>query len=182
MADLVNNAVNSQRFPVNTFVKIDGKGKGKVIRELQSTNGIKYAVLIDGVDFEAHLAPERLSPFEQTEDRRRRFVQFDIDDVDNFVNQQRNKNTLSKTLYDMKVLRQFMNTDEINETRDIQDIPPNELCPLLCKFFLGVRKAGGGEYEPSSLRGFLSSFDRYLRRRKYTSSLHSSADFAQVQV
>ena len=35
----------------------------------------------------------------------------------------------------------------------------------LSKFIFGVRKIGGSDYRPTSLRGFLSSIQRYLNKR-----------------
>ena len=42
--------------------------------------------------------------------------------------------------------------------------PVNE---LLSQCFYSVRKSDGTEYEPSSLRGMICSFDRVLKRRDY---------------
>ena len=49
------------------------------------------------------------------------------------------------------------------------------------KFVLGVRKKNGEEYEPSSLRGFLQSVDRYLRKKGCTFSLLNDKEFCEVQ-
>lgn len=42
-----------------------------------------------------------------------------------------------------------------------------ELNDLICKFFFGVWKFDGFNYELNILRIFMSSFDRYLWRMKY---------------
>ena len=34
---------------------------------------------------------------------------------------------------------------------------PQKLCTILCKFFVGVRKPDGSNFEPVTLRGFLGS-------------------------
>lgn len=64
--------------------------------------------------------------------------------------------------------------------RAIKTIPPPELNDLLCKFFLGVRKADGSNYEPNTLRTFMSSLDRHLRRMKYGKQIISSLEFSKV--
>jgi hypothetical protein len=75
-----------------------------------------------------------------------------------FVRDSKNKNTNYKTEGHIKVVRQFL--DENSERRPIHEIPPIELNELLMKFLLSVRKVDGGEYEPTSLRGYISSLDR----------------------
>ena len=46
---------------------------------------------------------------------------------------------------------------------------------------MSVRKVDGSEYEPNSLRGMMSSFDRQLRRFNYGHSIIMSPLFAQVR-
>ncbi len=50
-------------------------------------------------------------------------------DIDDFVTEQSNRNTMSKTFYDMKLLKKFMATPEIKEIREIHKIPPEYLSP-----------------------------------------------------
>ena len=51
------------------------------------------------------------------------------------------------------------------EFRKIEEIPIPELDSLFARFLLGARKVKTHEeYEPSTLRGFISSLDRYLRQ------------------
>lgn len=68
-----------------------------------------------------------------------------------------------------------------NEKRAIETIPPPELSDLLCKFFLGVRKSDGSNYEQNTLRTFMSSFDRHLRRMKYGKQIISSLEFSNAR-
>ncbi|KAJ8312748.1 hypothetical protein KUTeg_010121 [Tegillarca granosa] len=42
-------------------------------------------------------------------------------------------------------------------------------------------KKGGKEYEPSTLRGMLVSFERYLRRHKYSTSIISGFEFSKCR-
>ena len=53
-----------------------------------------------------------------------------------------------------------------NDEREIENIPLQELDRLFGNFLLGARKArDNAEYEPSTLRGFMSSLDRYLKKK-----------------
>ena len=65
------------------------------------------------------------------------------------------------------------------ENRQIHEIPPYELDALLCKFIIGVRRKNGEEYEPSYLRGMFGSFERYLKRHKYSTSLIKGDEFSR---
>ena len=84
-----------------------------------------------------------------------------------------------KCQYDLKLFNEFLNSEE--EERKIENIPAAELQHLAKKFVLGVRKKNGEEYEPSSLRGFLQSVDRYLRKKGCTFSLLNDKEFCEVQ-
>jgi integrase len=101
--------------------------------------------------------------------------------IEEFILGQSNQNTLSKTLYDIKILKEFLQQPEINESREIQNIPPAELSTILSRFFITVRKSNGSEYEPTSLRGMMSSFDRQLRRFNYGEYIATSPKFSQVR-
>ncbi|XP_033730685.1 uncharacterized protein LOC117320126 [Pecten maximus] len=177
------------KFKVGDEVRIDNKGKGHIKKLLEND---EYTVQIEGIDFEFDCTADRLvlevevgsGVVKQTTDQvttgaGQRHIRIDNSDIDDFVNKQANKNTLSKTFYDLKLLRQFLSLE--NENREIYQIPPQELCPLLCKFFIGIRKQDGSNYEPSSLRGFMSSFDRQLRRYDYGYSVVSSVEFGKVR-
>ena len=48
---------------------------------------------------------------------------------------------------------------------------------VLSKFIFGVRKKNGSEYEPTSLRGFLSSIQRYLNKQNYGFTIFTDAEF-----
>ena len=64
---------------------------------------------------------------------------------------------------DLKLFNEFLNSEE--EERNIENIRAAEVQQLAKKFVLGARKKNGVEYEPSSLRGFLQSVDRHLRKK-----------------
>ena len=96
-----------------------------------------------------------------------RFVVVSDDDVNAFSKQQENENTKKKTLYDLKIFREFLET--CDEKREIENITPAGLQAIIKKFVLAVRKQqkkkNGDEHEPSSIRAFLQSIDHYLRKK-----------------
>ncbi len=63
----------------------------------------------------------------------------------------------------------------------IENIPPTELNEILSKFFMSVRKINGEEYQPATLRGMLSSFDRHLKQKNYARSLTNDPIFGQIK-
>ena len=101
------------------------------------------------------------------------------DDVNAFSEQQENENTKKKTLYDLKIFREFLET--CDEKREIENVTPVELQAIIKKFVLAVRKKNGDEYEPSSIRAFLQSIDRYLRKNNYGFSVLNDKEFHEVQ-
>ena len=178
-------------FPIGQRVLIDGSGRAEVLQRVCRGFGTFYMVQLDGTDAEFELEHDRLTAISEPDPPSvtvpqqttgtSRFVPTNDINITEFIDGQSNRNTLSKTFYDLKILREFMHLPEINETREIQDIPINELSHLLSRFFISVRRADGSEYEPSSLRVMLSSFDRQLRRHNYGDYLATSPKFAQVR-
>ncbi|KAK3093435.1 hypothetical protein FSP39_015689 [Pinctada imbricata] len=162
-------------WPTGSLVEIDGSGLGKIMSSDMSTGDFMYEVEIDGTDFRVTLPEHRLTLLP----KKKRFQNVDESEIDNFVHNQTNKNTLSKTMYDLKLLRNYLSS--IGEQRSIEQIPVGELSQILCKFFLGIRKSDGSNYEPSSLRCFMSSFDRHLKRLDYGFSLVTSDEFRKVR-
>ena len=76
--------------------------------------------------------------------------------VNEFIQEQENKNTLSKTRRDIAIFMAFLK--ERNEKRKLEEIPPEQLNHILSEFIITVKRKGGDEFEPSSL-----SFDRHLK-------------------
>ena len=93
---------------------------------------------------------------------------FDVskDDVDKLIAQQENENTKRKTTYDLNIVLKYLR-EVRKEDRELEEIPPQELNLFLSEFIIAARTKKGEQYEPSSLRGILTSFDRYLTRREY---------------
>ena len=72
-------------------------------------------------------------------------------------------NTKIKTQSDMKAWKRFCLQE--NESRELCDIPQEELNLLSCKFFKTVKKLDATEYEPVSLTSFQWSLQRSLNER-----------------
>lgn len=108
-----------------------------------------------------------------------RFVKVTDEYIKSFSEQQENENTKKKTLYDLRIFNEFLLSEQ--ENREIHTIPPKELQDLVVRFVLGVRKKNGEEYEPSSIRAFLQSVDRHLRKNGYSYSLLNDKEFNEVQ-
>ena len=60
-------------------------------------------------------------------------------------------------------------------------IPPDELNLLLSQFIVAARTKTGRNYEPSSLRGILSSIDRCLGRENYGKRLFVDPEFNKTR-
>ena len=51
---------------------------------------------------------------------------------------------------------------------------------FIANFLLQVRKKDGEQYEPTWLRSFVSSFDRYLRKKDYSSTIMEGKGFRKT--
>lgn len=105
------------------------------------------------------------------------FVTLDIREVEKFIDNEENSNTRKKTKNDMALLSSFMAKEK--ENRQVEEIPPQELDNYLSRFLLSVRKKNGDEYEPSTLRGFIASIERYLKKCRYSESVITGQNFAR---
>ena len=108
-----------------------------------------------------------------------RFVHHSEDDIQCFVDTEANTNTKKKTTSDIALVELFLANE--GETRDIQEIPPADLDRYLSKFLVSVRKKSGDEYEPTTLRGFIASVDRYLKKFRYSESVITGQSFANTR-
>ena len=97
------------------------------------------------------------------------FVSMSNNEVQDFIDNQENVNTLKKTKNDIMKFRRFLETKD--ETREIHHIDVDQLDEYVANFILSVRKQNGEEYEPTSIRGIVSSLDRKLRRHGYAHSI-----------
>ena len=116
---------------------------------------------------------------EQNERIDGRFVPMTDSEVDNLIETEENANTKRKTLYDINFVKQFLT--EHGERRGIEEIPAVELNNYLSNFIVAAGTKKGEEYEPSSLRGILSSVERHLRRAGYGKSIIKDNDFQKTR-
>ncbi|XP_052790186.1 uncharacterized protein LOC128224401 [Mya arenaria] len=147
---------------------------------MQKTTGNDaiYTVILEGCDFEVDLPVVKLNLVKcMNAGNTARFQSVTDDDLQDFVVKQKNKSTVNKTFYDLKLLSSYLH--RVNEMHEISEIPQNELYNLLCKFFVCVKKPDGSSYEPTTLRGFLGSFERYLRDQNFGYSLIHGPKFAK---
>jgi hypothetical protein len=91
------------------------------------------------------------------------------EEINDFIHQQRPRNTIYKTVSDLGKLKGFLTSR--GDNRQVYDIPPHELNTLLRPFFLTMRKTDGKEFEPSTLDSILRSIDRHLRDNNYPVSI-----------
>ena len=122
-------------------LKIDGKGIALVKQQVCRDGAVMYIVKVCGCDFDVEIDAKRVqtgtadsdSETKQTTGSSSRFK---------IVT---DKNTLTKTISDLRIFQAFCNEPEISEHRKIQDIPVKELSLLLCRFLVSVRKRDGGD-------------------------------------
>ena len=86
--------------------------------------------------------------------------------VEEFIIEHENKNTAQKTERDVRLLERFLKTKD--EDRKIEDIPAAELNEFISEFIISVRTKDSNEYEPTSLRSLMASFERHLKKKGYS--------------
>ena len=109
-----------------------------------------------------------------------RFIDVSKDDVDKLIAQQENENTKRKTTYDLNIVLKYLR-EVRKEDRELEEIPPQELNLILSEFIIAARTKKGEQYEPSSLRGILTSVDRYLTRREYGKRLFTDPEVTRLR-
>ena len=128
------------------IVRIDGKGRGTIKERIPRGFATFYCVKLD-CDIEVEIASERLVKIPQTvvnvptpvdppqqTSTSQRFIPVNQSDIGTFIENQANKNTLIKTVADLKILKSFFDSPEIQETRNVQDTPL-QIYPLCCQGF-----------------------------------------------
>ena len=58
-----------------------------------------------------------------------------------------------------------------SEEREIEQIPATELNKYISEFIMSVRTKDGKEYEPTSFRSLVVSFERHLKSKSSPSSI-----------
>ena len=105
----------------------------------------------------------------------------DITSVKQFIEDQENENTRKKTQQHVALLEEFLTLR--NESRLIEEIAPKELnaytsLNLSLRF---ERTDSNEDYEPSSLRSLMASFERYLKKNNYGFSIMKDAEFEKAR-
>ena len=108
-----------------------------------------------------------------------RFVLLTDTDVEKFIDTEENRNTERKTEGDLSLVIAFLAREK--ENRKIEDLPPAELDTYLSRFLLTERKKSGEEYKPATLKGIISSVERYLKKRGYSDSIITGQPFAKTR-
>ena len=100
--------------------------------------------------------------------------------VEEFIDGQENENTKKKTKLDVALFHEFLVLK--GETRQMDELTPQELNKFLSEFLITVRKKEDNEeYEPNSLRAFFASFERHLKKKNYGLCLMKDVQFEQTQ-
>lgn len=111
-------------------------------------------------------------------EQKSRFEAVNPEKIQEFINAQENENTRRKTQADMKLFRQFCN--EQGEDRPVEQLDIPELDQLFGNFLAVVKKSDHSEYEPSSIRGLLSSLERHLRKKGYSQAVNKNPLFSHI--
>lgn len=156
-----------------TIVSLDAAGSGiEGEMTLPMTSMVQEEPSAPETNEHIQLHEENQQPSTSKIHQQNQFIELDAEDVRDFVKKQENRSTLRKTIGDIEKLNQFFKIK--GENREMKDIPPVELDILVSNFILSVRKADGSEYEPTTIRNMISSFDRKLRRHSYPESIINS--------
>jgi hypothetical protein len=150
------SAVDTLNAPLVTIPSMENTSTDADIINIDNINNIAVEPFVVQND-------EHFDPQFNTE-----FMHMQQDKVKHFTDGQQSKNTLKKTMQDVIKMKR--------EVREIQQIPHEELNTLLASFILTTGKKDGSEYEPSTLRGMISSIDRKPRRHKYAHSIISNCN------
>ena len=104
-----------------------------------------------------------------------RFEAIDQESIMKFIGEQANANTVRKTEHDVKLFKEFLKSQSV--FREVEELVPAELDILFGNFLVAVKKADGSDYEPSTIRGLMSSLDRYLKTKYYPHTVNQNPLF-----
>ena len=100
--------------------------------------------------------------------------------IETFIEEQENQNTVKRTKREIALLTEFLQTK--GETRsETTEVPPAELNKLFSEFILSFRTKEGQDYELSSLRVIVASFERHLKRKPYLVSIINGLAFERLR-
>ena len=68
-----------------------------------------------------------------------------------------------------------------NEHEKIEDIPAVELNEYISQFIISVCTKDGNEYEQTSLRSLVASFERHLKKKGYSASIINDLVFEKTR-
>ena len=114
----------------------------------------------------------------------KRFNEINEKDADEFNESEENQNTKRKTELDVNLIHSYIASEavwHVNRPPRMEELSPSKLDTYLCKFLLAVRKKNEEEYEPTILRGFVSSVERYLKKHRYCESVITRQSFARTR-
>ena len=94
---------------------------------------------------------------EESEDTNESGILLDDEEIQEFVQANKAKNTVKKTQSDLRMWLRWC--ESVGEKRSILNIPSGELDKLLKHFYGKVRSQTGKEYEPETLTGIQRSLD-----------------------
>ena len=98
------------------------------------------------------------------------FVEIADEELIEFVEEQENTNIKRKTAY--VLFKNFIQTSNPSLlcSTSLHEFSPQVMNDHLSKFIFAVRKKDGSDYGPTSLRGFLSSIQRYPKKQNSLST------------
>jgi hypothetical protein len=109
-----------------------------------------------------------------------RFVHNSQEDIENFIKGTKNARTEAKTSGHMKLLDNFL-MRRYQEIRPIHQIDAEQLDMYLGNFVYSIKKHDKTDFEPSTLRGMVASYERHLREHKYGKSLITDGAFSGLR-
>ena len=95
------------------------------------------------------------------------------------INAQNAPSTIKKTERDILGFQAYLK--EQGKSEAFETFPPKYLDPLISGYISTLRKLDGGEYEPSTITGIMSSIDRYLRESDYEVNIQHSTLFKSAR-
>lgn len=109
-----------------------------------------------------------------------RFVVVNDEEVQQLIEEAKNENTKKKTIGDVKMFREYLETNE-DERRDLHLIPHADLDKYVSHFLMSIRKVdrmgNQTEYEPCTLEAKFNSISRHLRDMDYECDLKIGKEF-----
>ena len=108
----------------------------------------------------------------------------DDQDIDDFINGSKAKNTVYKDTSSAKRLHAFMLNINPNETRKFYELPKPDLDKLLCRFFMYAKKIdkksverGDLLYQPDTLNSLRNGWQRVIDAKKLGFNIKTDPEF-----